>query len=465
MVGLAIRFDLGRYHANAWSSHVNEGVTEWPPSPWRVIRALYSAARTNLSVAPQLDAVNSALERLIESGPPVYELPRSLSAHTRHYVPLRNHSAQRTATSKIIDAFRAISPNEELKVWWQAELRAVEADALRDAARALGYLGRSESACSARLIAGAGPESPSAWPATGAGEQEVVQLLCPTPGVELSEVAASVTDLRRQRKSLPSGAQLTAFAVSEPKERTARSSTTSGAQERPTLVLIRLRGPARAGFVDAVAVAQALRAAALSRYGQAQGGTSSATLSGRAGGDRRTDQHRHAHYLVLPDRSGRRVDRLVVWCPEGLSPAEISALAAIRRLTVSGLSEGMDVAVSALGDEATMNLPAILGPARRWRSLTPFALPRHPKQRQGHPVDGPEDQIRRELTVRGSPQPNGVVLERGSWHRFRTQKAGQSRLERASVFGARLEFSDELAGPLSLGALSHYGLGLFVPDE
>jgi len=313
------------------------------------------------------------------------------------------------------------------------------------------------------MIAGAGPGSPSAWPATDAGELEVIQLLCPAPDIELSEIAASVTGLRRQRKSLPPGAELTTFAV-KPDQPTAQP-ITSGAQERPTLALMRLRGPARAGFVDAVAVAQGLRAAALSRYGEAKGGASSPTLSGRAGDDRRTDQHRHAHYLVFPDRSGRRVDRLVVWCPEGLPPAEISALAAIRRLIVRGLSERMDVAVSALGDEETMNFPALLGPARRWRSLTPFALPRHPKQRQGHLVDGPEDQIRRELTVRGLPQPNRVILERGSWHRFRTQKAGQSRLERASVFGVRIEFRDELAGPLSLGALCHYGLGLFVPDE
>ncbi len=464
MIGLAIRFDLGRYHANAWSAHVNEGVTEWPPSPWRVIRALYSAARTNTSVAGQLHACDSALERLIESGPPVYELPPSLPAHTRHYVPLRNHSAHRTATSKIIDAFHAISPNEELKVWWQAELRASEADALHAVARALGYLGRSESACSARMIAGAGPESPSAWPAMHADEHEMVQLLCPTPGVGLGEIAISVTDLRRQRKVLPPGAELTTFAVSEPEEVTAWPTTTQ-AQQRPTLVLMRVRGPARAGFVEAVAVAQALRAAALSRYGRARGEASSPTLSGRAGSDRRTDQHRHAHYLVLPDRSGRRVDRLVVWCPEGLEPPELSALAAIRRLTVRGLSESMDVALAALGDEGSMNLPAILGPARRWRSLTPFALPRHPKRRQGQLVDGPEDQIRRELALRGVPEPIAVALERGSWHRFRTHKAGQSRLDRASVFGARLEFSDGVAGPLSLGALSHYGLGLFLPDE
>ena len=31
---------LGRYHANPWDRAVNEGASEWPPSPWRILRAL-----------------------------------------------------------------------------------------------------------------------------------------------------------------------------------------------------------------------------------------------------------------------------------------------------------------------------------------------------------------------------------------------------------------------------------------
>src|SRR5699024_5568337 len=41
-----IRLDFpagGRWHATAWGSHVNEGVPEWPPCPWRICRALLAA--------------------------------------------------------------------------------------------------------------------------------------------------------------------------------------------------------------------------------------------------------------------------------------------------------------------------------------------------------------------------------------------------------------------------------------
>lgn len=41
-ISAEIRFPLGRYHATPWDRHVNEGAIEWPPSPWRLARALYA---------------------------------------------------------------------------------------------------------------------------------------------------------------------------------------------------------------------------------------------------------------------------------------------------------------------------------------------------------------------------------------------------------------------------------------
>ena len=40
MTVLELRFPAGRYHATPWGRHVNEGAVEWPPSPWRIVRAL-----------------------------------------------------------------------------------------------------------------------------------------------------------------------------------------------------------------------------------------------------------------------------------------------------------------------------------------------------------------------------------------------------------------------------------------
>ena len=42
---IAIRFPLGRYHATPWDRSVNEGAVEWPPSPWRLLRALVASYR------------------------------------------------------------------------------------------------------------------------------------------------------------------------------------------------------------------------------------------------------------------------------------------------------------------------------------------------------------------------------------------------------------------------------------
>ncbi|MCX6942919.1 MAG: type I-U CRISPR-associated protein Csb2, partial [Verrucomicrobia bacterium] len=43
MIAIKIDFPAGRWHATAWGTHVNEGVTEWPPCPWRLCRALIAA--------------------------------------------------------------------------------------------------------------------------------------------------------------------------------------------------------------------------------------------------------------------------------------------------------------------------------------------------------------------------------------------------------------------------------------
>jgi len=40
VIAISFKFPAGRYHATPWGRHVNEGAVEWPPSPWRILRAL-----------------------------------------------------------------------------------------------------------------------------------------------------------------------------------------------------------------------------------------------------------------------------------------------------------------------------------------------------------------------------------------------------------------------------------------
>src|ERR1700737_2688595 len=108
MVNLAFRFPGGRYHATPWGNHVNEGLVEWPPSPWRIIRALIATGFSKLGwrEAPAearelVDALSSAL--------PEYRLPEAIASHTRHFMPTDSRKPEDRA--KVFDAFAYIGQN------------------------------------------------------------------------------------------------------------------------------------------------------------------------------------------------------------------------------------------------------------------------------------------------------------------------------------------------------------------
>lgn len=54
---IAIRFLTGRAHLHPWQTHHSEGRVEWPPSPWRLLRALVAVAGRGLTSLPYPDEV------------------------------------------------------------------------------------------------------------------------------------------------------------------------------------------------------------------------------------------------------------------------------------------------------------------------------------------------------------------------------------------------------------------------
>lgn len=466
VVGLAIQFDLGRYHATPWGAHVNDARVEWPPSPWRILRALYGASRTHVGLTASRAAVDRVLVHLAGAPPPVYKLPAWSTGHTRHYFPNRLHSPSRLGeTDRVLDAFHALDPEAELRVWWHAELDEPNRAAFVAVTSALGYLGRSESICSASVLSGEPPDEPDALPHADAKRDQradTIELLCTMGGGHaLEAITCSVSELRHSRRLVPPGTRLVEYAVRRPLP----SRPAGAALERPTLARYRLQGGNRPGLREAVAVGERLRAALQGRYGGRHQQAVSRVFSGRDGDRPRADQHRHAHYLSTPSPDGRRIDHLVVWAPEGFGSGELDCLAGLTSTRIRGLPEPLRVALTAIGTEAELLLPDLLGPSSRWTSLTPFGLTRHPKRRRGKTVDGPTDQIRRELALRGHPEPLEIRLLRGGWADFRRSRVFESRLRAPSLYGATVQFDREVCGPMALGALSHFGLGLFVPTR
>lgn len=474
MVGLAFRFELGRYHATPWGSHVNDAEVEWPPSPWRILRALYAVSRTDVGLHVHRAAVDRVLGELVAAADPAYELPPSSIAHTRHYMPDRRFGPGALgATDRVLDAFRSVAPADELRVWWPVDIEDASREALGLVVGGLGHLGRSESICRAVLIDAKPPGPLDAVPVHAMADWSRVAdvseahdpaiLLGLAPDSGLRAIETSVAELRRSRLLTPPGARPIEYVVRHSGQPAVTPPARS--RERLTLACFRLSGGGRPGIREAVSVGNATRAALQHHYGRRHDGRSSSVFSGRTDGAIRRDQHQHAHYLAFPEGAAR-IDHLLIWAPGGFDPGDVAALSDLRELHGRDMPKPLPVALTALGHPETLTLPRMLGPSRVWQSLTPFGLTRHPKRRGGQVIDGPADQLRRELALRGCfPEPEAVELVRGSWLQFRRARPGASRLEAPNAVGLRVVFAEEVGGPIALGALSHFGLGVFEPYQ
>jgi len=105
------------------------------------------------------------------------------------------------------------------------------------------------------------------------------------------------------------------------------------------------------------------------------------------------------------------------------------------------------------------------GPARRFRSHTPFLPVRHPKSRRSALRDTPAEQVVYELERRGFPAPLRVVPVQGPWESFRIVRQGKSGcFPYLGAHGFELEFDEPMRGPIALGRNSHFGMGLFIPE-
>jgi CRISPR-associated protein Csb2 len=377
-VTVAIRFPLGRYHATPWDRSVNEGAVEWPPSPWRLLRTLVATWYTRWPElpAPVLDGLLDALGE-----PPAYRTPPVRAGHSRHYLPDLNHRKGETgATDLTLDPYLSVAHEAELLVRWQASLTADQREVLAKLLELVPYLGRAESVCEARLLDGDVAPDGTWWQPSPAGA-ETVRLLAPARPVRRALLELGTVEIRKGRRTMPPETEWVTYARAEtepagvPARRPAESSVEA----------VRFAVVARAPFkaTNGVLLADEVHRLVTRKL---DGGRSDVLGHGGA-----TTDHRHSHWVPIASGTERdaTVEALLVWVPAGLTTDEVARVIAVGR--VSGRRGGgedayeikgfpdTDLLLQAVGPVATL-APELCGPARVWRSLTPYLPVRHRKR-------------------------------------------------------------------------------------
>lgn len=518
---IQLTFPVGRYHATPWGRHVNEGVVEWPPSPWRFLRALVAVWKRTAHEIPE-SVICDVLQKL--AAPPHFHLPPYRMAHTRHYMPWEKANPQ--DRTLVLDTFVVLSRSTPVLLGWpDVVLNEDETRHLAQVLSCLGTLGRAESWVEATLVPDGEESSTSAfdrvsWNCLPQTENidDVVRVLCADakdsfkvslPEKEKNASKSKEPVLRIEYPSwnlcldteeihaekYPTVPGTVWINYTKPEVASAkRPAAKLRPVGKPTILRFVIDGPVLPRMLHGVQVGEAFRRASMGcfrrwcethendsaafRRDVETGHTySSPILAGKSLDGTALTGQGHAHYLPLPHaQDARYVGEVVLYARDGIGDAEWMALAGLRTITAGRQGS---LRVGCVGYGRAEDLPsAIVGPAVQWRSLTPYLG--HDRIGMHHRVKYLRKGLRREwnrlreqipeyadielLTVEELSEQDlrhhGLSPAR-EYQRAREGDGGREAYRAATHF--RLVFSAPVTGPLALGYASHFGMGLFVP--
>ena len=516
-IRISVTFLAGRYHATPWNHQVNEGVVEWPPSPWRILRAIV-AASYRLPEPPTRAALLALMSSLTQSLPR-YRLPDYCAAHTRHFMPVRKEGNDTTA--KVIDTFYALaggaqSPAVLDVVWPEVELVDEQLELLKHLCSQVSYLGRAESWAELAVFSSDSQEGdsydavPDEFAASpGASQTDVLVPLdqaglvgfqaalavLPKPKGRgkwqapqdiLAVLELDVAEMRQQRWHGIPGTRWASYQLLEPKKGGVVPAI-APSKIQPNFVRFTFVGAALPPMTDAVIWGDRFHRALINRAAKKDDDRLvPAVLTGQQQQQPRRDNHQHAFFLPEINQKDGKISYVWVYAKEGFDEQSIEAMHRLSWIQDFRRGQGglrRQTALVSLGnvDEYEEGLAGtILGRSRCWRSVTPMVLPRFPKRyRSGEKKlvpgttmqkDGPEHQVRRLLQLMGFDEPVSVVevppADGRSWSRFRLRRPhGEGCRGPERGYGFELWFETEQTGPISLGYAAHFGLGLFEPVD
>jgi CRISPR-associated protein Csb2 len=504
MLTLRLSFPWGRYYAHPWGlnpARITEA--EWPPSPWRLLRAIAAAwfqANPGREASAELIQTLEALGREL----PVFFLPKVSFSRTIHYQP--NYGATPKADVALAKYKRVRHENHFVSVagdvlvqWKLTGTSETSANTVRSLVGSIvgriSYFGRAESVCEVEVVDAASDDRPVAEVAVQADKpcrqigSRFRDVFCPNPAT------FQATDLWQRRADSPGNGSVRKHLVQglldapQPLPDGAAWFSYHMPAGWPERWVVRHAKPAKrkvanhrivSHFLEfslqcripvptkfTVSIAEFFRAAAVRNHLRP-----SFALTGHDRPKGYETGHHHAFYLPIPDNSGQYLSHLRIWCPYGFTQQEVNALTGVGFLPWAGARFPVRPVLLRIERDLPKRNPSSV-----WRSVTPFVPPRYwyrKKFAEGRvrEPDCPENQLRACLSDNGT-NPTDVRISRveianSNWDISKVHLHAEAQNEPTHRVGVYLEIA--FAAPVTLpfpsyGHSAHFGLGQFEPLE
>lgn len=501
------RFPLGRFHATRWKQGTfGDPYGEWPPSPYRLLRALVmrwfqyvremglgreeEEANRRGQLYPLLDSLSNSL-------PFFYLPPYSWRGPAiKQYQPTavewtdkqkKNAGYKKPAPTLVEDHYRLIPPEEMVFWYWEKlELPSSHISLLDNLLSRVLYFGRAESFCRMRRVEALpngvevncllnetddGKSVPVLSPVPGqlnpesllwaTGEKEMISRPTP-PGTrwyyaKLPKVPRTVPSLP-PKITHPEGLRCVQFAV-------------GGRVFPPVHLWVKLTERFRGRVIKELAMLISPESRGEYQRLDEANRRQLSMISGKDEQGKPFAGHRHAYFLLWPDESSQPT-RLIVVREEPFTHNEIEAMLMASEKPVAWDYSAPKWKVRLVPIPFGAAPPQELFTSSRvWKTITPFVPPaeRH-RFRKGkeRPGESLEQIVTRLLNGRAKPS---LVEAKGevTWvklHETRERRQAQKKSRTPWMrpgYQLKVTFDEEVSGPLILGDSCHYGLGLFVP--
>ena len=462
---LEFKFITGRYHATQWGKNVNEGIIDWPPSPWRILRAIISTWK--LYTKFEDEKVVPILNKMCKSKV-TFHIPNAVQSHTRHYMPYANNR-----TEKIIDSFIMMEKDQSVyAIWSMLNLDSSEESVLNTLIKKIRYIGRAESWCQVNLHKQ--KITPNCIPLNDAiyeNNLEIIDVMLPTNDATLSDLCIEASRTYKEQMSRPKGSRIIQYL--RPHDCLTKIESNSARDSNVEVVRYMVVGNVPPDITQTITIGDSIKRSVMSIYGRQNNNEVTYTLSGKDKNREKLKGNNHASYIPTDENSDGKLDHVTIITKNRFTEQELSALSQLK--TVRYGQSTINLVYEASGLVSDFHKVPILQTSKRWASVTPFVLNRHMKLRgvSGNKVvvDGPVDQLKREIRKKfgGDIQIKNITICDSKSSLTSNRKPIQFkrwRKDKLPGFGAynvKIEFETEIQGPLLFGHGAHYGLGMFIP--
>lgn len=488
---IAIKLLLNQYQANAWHHAHCEGVIDWPPAPWRILRAIV-AGSYNVNLPRQHQNTLKQLLHKMAQVQPCYHLPKGSYIQYRSPRPQVDKQAKIKPGKTLYAAGLLMAQSNQTQnyptifVQYDIELSEIEDLVLRLIMGGITYLGRKESAAEWMIVEELS-ETLNAHPNPN-GTQIVA---IPSPNLDVDKLwevlnlsAADVFD--KDKKAVFSGVEHTTYQVEldpkldlEDKEKIVNTVRLQVIGENHKI-------PRRLAHLICDLLHKELVSCDSRRNKEAER-PPAPVFTGQDFGKPR---HSHDHTFIQPifdSNTGRYIEMLSLFASQGYTSGNLATISSCQKIYL-----GKQLVKLQIVDYGQDILE--IGNHHLWKSLTPMFLTRFPQTLRGktryihktsYQKDCPEHQALKyllfleHLGLSGKPHfeavPQGlgmfldgqlaVTANCEVWDNFwewTSQRTTGKKIGRIG-YKVNLEFQQPVRGPIGLGYACHYGLGAMQP--